>query len=364
MCPLPVGVVRWSLADSGAAPVRPVLTVVVKGTFALDRDGDLALAPEQEPLSLDRALPLPGGAGLAHASDLVPFKPRADVILAGHARAGAPAGAIALRIALGAIDKRFFALAGTPSARVPLVPAYLRDAPSALGERVTVGPCPAWAERVPTVPDLAGDLSLLGADAEPLGPLPASFDYGLFNAAPDDQQLAELPERGVLALEGIFARAPRREVRLPAVAPRVFLLGPGGAPARDLPLRADTLAIDGDRAVCTVAWRGLAELGEGGEPSLLVLALETTGRPLTFDAVVRELGRARRYRPVDHAALRAAPRAVTAGAPGSVPPPPTEPIDEEPTADSTFDELMAEEDEHDTVVTAVPPELLEEQGKR
>ena len=357
-CSLPVGAIRWSLAEDGAVATRPFLTVVVKGTFGLDRDGELALAAEQDPLSLDRALELPGFRGLSHASDLVPFKPRADVLLAGHARAGAPIGAIPLRLALGAIDKRFFALAAAPSARVPLVPAYLRDTPSALGEQVHVGPCPAWAERVPTVPDLAGDLGLLGADGEPLGPLPASFDYGLFNAAPDDQQIAELPPGGLLALEGIFALTARREVRLPGVSPRVFLLGPGGAPARDLPLRADTLFVDADRAVCTLTWRGLTDRG-GGDPSLLVLALESAGRPLTFDAVVRDLGRAPRFRPVDHAALRAAPPPA-ARAPGSVPPPPEDSIDEEPTADSTFDELMAADDEPDTVVTVVPPDLLED----
>jgi hypothetical protein len=376
-CPMPVGVVRWSLADGdgtdpGGVASRPVLTVVVKGTYALDRDGELALAPDQDPLSLDRALELPGFRGLAHASDLVPYKPRADVMLAGHARAGAPAEALPLRLALGDLDKRFFALAAAPTARVPLVPVYLRGTPSALGERVTVGPCPAWADRVPTVPDLSGDLRLLGADGEPLGPLPMSFDYGLFNAAPADQQLAELPARGVLEIEGVFARAPRREVRLPSVSPRVFLLGPGGAPPRELPVRADTLWIDADRAVCTVTWRGVTEIGDAGEPSLVVLALGAVGRPLTFDAVVQGLGRARRFRPVDHAALRAAPP-PSGVAHGSVPPPPVhdveeidvlEELDEEPTADSTFDELMADNDEPDTVVTAVPPELLEEAPAR
>ncbi len=91
-----------------------------------------------------------------------------------------------------------------------------------------------------------------------------------------------------------------------------------------------------------MTWRGVTESG-GGEPSLLVLALQSAGRPLTFDAVVRDLGRARRYRPVDHAAPCAAPPAA-GGAPGSVPPP-DDSIDEEPTADSTFDELMTADDE-------------------
>src|SRR5689334_7232943 len=94
ICPLPVGVVRWR-----SSPASPALTVIVKGTFTLDRDGEMTLAPAQEPLSPSR----PAMGGLAYASDFVPYKPAADVVLTGHARAAEPARAIPARIRIGAI---------------------------------------------------------------------------------------------------------------------------------------------------------------------------------------------------------------------------------------------------------------------
>ena len=74
LCPLPVGVVSWQ------SPGR-VLSVIVKATFAIAKDGAVTLSPVQEPLCLDRKSPLGTDDELQYASDFAPLKARADVLL-------------------------------------------------------------------------------------------------------------------------------------------------------------------------------------------------------------------------------------------------------------------------------------------
>ncbi len=76
----------------GVGPeMRPVATVVVKATYEIG-DGEVAPAATQEPVAYaDEPL---GETGVARwEADTAPFKPRADVIIAGsvHAPGGAPA---------------------------------------------------------------------------------------------------------------------------------------------------------------------------------------------------------------------------------------------------------------------------------
>jgi len=60
--------------------------VVVKGTFMLEGRGDSRLAEVQEPLvSADVYRGEPGATSLQAECDFVPFKPRADILIMGHA---------------------------------------------------------------------------------------------------------------------------------------------------------------------------------------------------------------------------------------------------------------------------------------
>jgi hypothetical protein len=67
---------------------RPKLTVAVKATFEIKNDGTLLAAPEQLPVF---ASDVPTGDGpqasVRFESDMVPFKPRADVVVVGKAYA-------------------------------------------------------------------------------------------------------------------------------------------------------------------------------------------------------------------------------------------------------------------------------------
>lgn len=60
--------------------------VVVKGTFAIGIDGQLTLADEQEPMVYtDEHYGDPGTTSIRYECDFAPFKPRADILVNGHA---------------------------------------------------------------------------------------------------------------------------------------------------------------------------------------------------------------------------------------------------------------------------------------
>src|SRR4051812_14485465 len=112
-----------------SAPGQRMLTVVVKATFRLVPGAEAMLADAQDPLGGD--LPWQGDAraALFRPTDWVPFKPRADVLLAGHAYAPrrAPVEALVARLVCGGLDKGIRVIGDrapggrpAPFARMPL----------------------------------------------------------------------------------------------------------------------------------------------------------------------------------------------------------------------------------------------------
>lgn len=87
------------------------LAVIIKGTFRLENTGEPArLAPAQLPIfTADEPYDPKNPAGpLKFESDMVPFKPRTDVILVGHAYApyGRPARVVDVEIEVGPVRKK------------------------------------------------------------------------------------------------------------------------------------------------------------------------------------------------------------------------------------------------------------------
>src|SRR5689334_15596354 len=102
-CPLRVASVVWQ-----PRPSAWTLTIVCKATFRLE-PGESRLAEEQDaPADEDLSWDDGKAQSLHTPSDLVPFKPRADVLLVGHAFAprGQPARALVTRLTVGEVDKR------------------------------------------------------------------------------------------------------------------------------------------------------------------------------------------------------------------------------------------------------------------
>jgi hypothetical protein len=89
---------------------RDSCVVVVKGTFAVAEDGEVALAEEQVPLVYaDEHYGDPGETCIRYECDFAPFKPRCDVLLNGSAWAprGRAAPRITVGLRVGSVDKSF-----------------------------------------------------------------------------------------------------------------------------------------------------------------------------------------------------------------------------------------------------------------
>jgi hypothetical protein len=296
-CSLPVAPLLWQ-PRSGAF----CLTVVCKATFLLE-PSRARLAPTQEPV---------------RDADLVPSKPRADVVLVGHAFApsGEPVRALTARLVAGPLDKAIEVVCdrsstrdgtvreGAPFARMPLVyeraaggpdtwnPVGLRsDAWSAEGqvalpnllprgkrfagmagafESIGFGPIPpAWPSRRDRLGRHAAFADLREWSRLPM---PADMDFGYFNIAPPDQQLAAIDDDVRIALEHLHPERLLLVTRLPGLRPKALVDRPGYAPQR-LVLRADTLWIDTDRALCTLTYRGHVPLAHPDEAGRVLVTL-------------------------------------------------------------------------------------------
>src|SRR5580692_6662559 len=233
-CPFAVSTLAWE-----PAPGRHSVSVCVKATFML-APGAATIAPLQEPVGAELR-----EGGLAAAADLVPFKPRAEVLLVGHAYApgGAPIDALIARARVGPFRKAlsitgdrtwvpsFEGLrAGVP---VPFRRMPLRyDRAVRTGENLggvdiisqgaelgrSLANIAAIADQGGETPGF-GPLPLgwrahhLGLDQDALlwasrvalaeGPPPPGFDFHVFNAAPSEQQLDEIPPGVEVVLENL-----------------------------------------------------------------------------------------------------------------------------------------------------------------
>jgi hypothetical protein len=92
-----------------SAPGRGYVTVVIKATFAVGPNGNVDWSPQQLPLYEADVLedPTNPASPVRFESDMVPFKPRADVVLVGRACAPGrpPVQQLDVRLCVGSIDK-------------------------------------------------------------------------------------------------------------------------------------------------------------------------------------------------------------------------------------------------------------------
>jgi hypothetical protein len=327
-CPLRVAQLPWRSRAGAAA-----LTVICKATFDL-LPGESRLAAEQEqPCDEERHWGDDPERSLYAPSDAVPFKPRAEVLLVGHAFAphGERVSSLIARLALGAIDKsitvvgdRAWTAEGSvgevqPFARMPLRYERAAGGPESdnpVGLRLEgPGPLPNLkppgavlrrrGDRIAPIafgpiaarwPGRAGKLGPSGRDWLRGGwqerTVPEDLDASFFNAAPPDQQLDHLAPDADLVLEQLDAQHPVLVTSLPGIRPRAFVeradegLG-------ELALTADTLWIDSDRSIGTLVWRGQLALRNPGETGRIHVLLEEPGKPLSWSEIERAcVGRA------------------------------------------------------------------------
>ncbi|MDI1442494.1 DUF2169 domain-containing protein [Polyangium sp. 6x1] len=316
LCPLRASTVAWQ-AHTGAH----ALTVIVKATFVV-QPGECALAPEQDPVHDEDGHGNDDPArSVVTPSDKVPYKPRADVMLVGHAYSPGkqPVRSAMTRLIVGELDKsievwcdrgfrvqdgqllegpRFLKMplrweraAGGPETKNP-VGMRFDAAPDAYGmvpipnlqppgmfvskrsdtfAPVGYGPMGgAWPARKQRLGHLAGTFSPARWAEQPL---PEGLDATYFQAAPIDQQVAGIRPNERIVLEGLHAEHARVVTSLPGVRPSVVVNRATGE-REEVQLVADTLWIDTDRGVCCVVWRGRIGLRRADEAGQIAVRME------------------------------------------------------------------------------------------
>jgi uncharacterized protein YjbI with pentapeptide repeats len=306
--PLALG---WLVAK--VTPPTHTLTLVVKGTFVLapGAAASPAAEPDREPLQGDASWDDDRAASCRYASDYAPFKPRADVLLVGTChtpdgkvlpvcRVALSAGSLRKELAVVG-DRRWVpsaVLGLQPSEPVPFRSMPLRYENSFGGKGYGANPTgKGWVKEADAagearaLPNIEALDRLLRAPRDAPGPagfgpldgrwaqriarmgtyddrwlkerwpwFPDDFDWGTFNAAPEDQQIAGyLRGDEPLLFENLHPEHPRFASRLPGVRPRCFLRAdPEPGPAlREVPLQLDTLWVDMDACKLVLVWRGV-----------------------------------------------------------------------------------------------------------
>jgi hypothetical protein len=313
--PFVVGSLVWQ-----HRPGAWVLTAVCKATFEL-RPDESPLAKEQDSVNEeDNHWNDDSSRSLYAPSDLVPFKPRAEVLLVGSAFAPRkePVHSLVARLFVGDVDKsievfgeRSATRDGQVRAGAPFTKMALRYEKAAGGPSNPVGvrlDAAATAHGSVQLPNLQPPDTVIarsGLAIAPIGfgpiavswpdrlaklgnlaetwpteswtekPLPKELNPEFWSAAPADQQLEALLDRQVIILENLHPEHPRLVTSLPGLRPQAVIERPGEA-NEALDLTADTLWIDTDRCLCTVVWRGQVPLKHPTEAGRVIIGAPST----------------------------------------------------------------------------------------
>jgi len=322
-CPMRVHGFTWQLKSGAFAQ-----TIIAKATFLLE-PGHAKLALEKDRIEIherDVFVKVERHEILRAPSDQVPYKRRVDVLLVGHAYAPGkqPVRSLVTQLRVGDFSKAIEVIcdrgfrtadehliegphftkmpldwthaAGGPNTTNP-VGRHVDSPPDAFGLRsapnlqhprtfvnkgleriapIGYGPiAPTWQDRTVCLEDLAPPFSPDGWEKRPL---PEHFDFDYFQAAPADQQIAELRADETLVLEHLHPLHAHLTTRLPGIIPRAVVHRSSGE-REDVTLVADTLWIDADRGICTVVWRGTVGLNHADEAGIIGVALLETVEP-------------------------------------------------------------------------------------
>lgn len=324
--PCSVGGLLWE-----AKPSQWTLTVCVKSTLVLV-DGSVAVPAEiQDPIFEDRPWDGESGASLFGPEDLVPLKPKVDILLSGHAYAppGGPVRHFPVRVRVGDFEKQLeisgerwwvqghagisvsepapisrVAIRYEHAARSESNPVGILIEPmklggiaaafieSAHGAAPGFGPySPDWSSRrsLLSEPAFAWSKALLSSAEGVAAPAPADLDFRFFNAAPADQQIELLRPGITIELENLHPSHAMLRSNLPAGKPQAFTIDANSGRAAEIGLRCDTLWIHSDRGVAVLSYRGLCELSEEGFLAIaaLVVVSNSKGRRVRREQVER-----------------------------------------------------------------------------
>lgn len=291
------------------APARWHQTLIVKGTFDIRDDAKAELSTAQAPLSGD----VPGaknGQAIDYATDVVPFKPQAEVFVAGFAHAPKGQKVALVTLTLGDVQKDVAAMGprrwtgdgvmGEPGVFAPVPLTYAQafggegfaanpagtgfgDSPPPRLERpgsllrrrgdraepACMSPIPAdWPSRKA----LLGQLDPRSFEAQ-WPALPDSIDMAYFQSAPADQRCKWL--RGDESFAVTCVRPGGEHLRgvLPGICPQAFVRRADGE-VTSLSLRLDTVTIDTEANTLTLVWRAVIDVADEDASDLLEICLQ------------------------------------------------------------------------------------------
>ncbi len=306
----PVPVMLLGAAKGGTALFRQGgklhLTCVLKASFQFVPGGPMKQVSTRD-LFRKEVTPHDNPCLSIQASnEVVPYLPRVDVVMTGHA--SAPTGTwvprvnvrLAIYHGLALLDKKVHVYGDhtgkefLPFERMPLEYERSLGGPGNLENPYGTGSLPgsplpnlmsprdpgAVAGFGPIAQRLAIRSSRLGkmtvsALNQRIPEFPDDFDWGYFQAAPADQQLASLVGNEWIVLEGIHPEMNRVSSRLPSVRPIATIFGTNPRDpesAQSLQLRIDTLRIDADALRCCVVARGVMQIEDERALSTLRVA--------------------------------------------------------------------------------------------
>ena len=283
-------------------PPQESRVVVVKGTFDLVPNGEAVLSSEQEVPSGDLFFDDNLEGSLRYPSDLAIFKPKADVMVVGHAvwAPQTPGQKTAVRPGVGYVElefgsvRRSLAVFGdrrwehmgspAPFDRIPL--RYERAYGGAFSDANPVG---LGHKTGVVMPNLEDPRALLKSPKESTAPaclapiasgwrqrrdklgtynarwaktrwpfFAEDFNWAYFQAAPPEQQTDYLKGDETYVLGGMHPEHPILRGKMPNLRPRVFVqqIPEAGGDMIEVVLRNDTVWIDVDAMKLVLVWRG------------------------------------------------------------------------------------------------------------
>ncbi len=303
------------------------LTLCVKASFQL-QPGSAAIPVEAQMLNGDMYVDGDIQKGLLYDSDFAYFKENADLLLKGacYVPEGRPVPKCEVRFGVAGTDKSLnvygprYASPGMIGSSASMPEPFIsmpltfentyggfgyKKNPSGkgrnkdengvtwwpnvvdpnLGDKEPAGFGPinrSWSQRADKLGSYGGDYM------EKRWPwFPEDFDWGYFNAAPEDMQYeGYLIGDEKLVFENLHPNISEYRSQLPGVKPRCFLREhEGGEEFREVEMNLDTLFVDMDSEQVSLVWRGVAEIKSHDfrELSHVYLASETLGESASQD---------------------------------------------------------------------------------
>jgi hypothetical protein len=301
------------IASVGATKARVLLwryaehfraTVALKATFRL-RDGQtMDPSPAADLVEKDVYRSGDPTQSLIRATEVVPYKPKADLVLVGqaHSKRGKPAEAVAVRFAVfdGKIahfdktihvygDRSHQGDSPRPFVSMPLI--YER-AYGGIGHHKN--PVGVGGDDRPLQPNLylpkqADGVACFGPISkywqerralidekarkklkQPVQEVIREFDWTYFQTAPGDQRVEKLSGAEWLLLEGLHPEQQCLQTRLPARSARIEVVA---GDAEFAPAVLDTVSVDTETMSCHLVWRSSAILHNSqGIHDLMIVA--------------------------------------------------------------------------------------------